>query len=330
MGYAEAVQVMLDDGKEAAQFAALVKKYFEDTFHNVNGVWTRGDPGDGGPPYRNVIGIPYGVKGVLYPALVKANINKMRLIDAHNAGGTADSIDEGVVYVYCSIEFPFYRGEQYHMFHKNVVLRRTVPDEYLVDASQAAKARGWDKKTCSETSVHTTNVEVVAEECSAAVSPTTAGLITTTRAPITTTTVRTTTAKPTPCDTYQVRCNAMFKKSLSSDCIIGSCVDCTAALQARGLNCAIKPTNSLGLGGVPPSEGPTKKRIGRSILIAIAVIGALMAAGFAAKSFLLSSVRSGKSMQYKQMNASTYTTDNDEDTATADLDDLDDEALLQA
>jgi len=261
MGYAEAVQVMLDDGKEAVQFAALVKKYFEDTFHNVNGVWTRGDPADGGPPYRNVIGIPYGVKGVLYPALVKANINKMRLIDAHNAGGTADSIDEGVVYVYCSIEFPFYRGEQYHMFHKNVVLRRTVPDEYLVDASQAAKARGWDKKTCSETSVYTTNVETISDVCSPSEMPWYGG---------------------------------------------------------------------SSLGGVPPSEGPTKKRIGRSILIAIAVIGALMAAGFAAKSFLLSSVRSGKSMQYKQMNASTYTTDNDEDTATADLDDLDDEALLQA
>ena len=81
MAYAEAVQVMLDEGKESEQFDALVKKYFEDTFHNVNGVWTRGDPGDRGAPYRNVIGIPGGVKGPLYAALVKHNLHSMPLIE---------------------------------------------------------------------------------------------------------------------------------------------------------------------------------------------------------------------------------------------------------
>jgi len=133
----------------------------------------------------------------------------MQLIDASNANGTTDTIDQGVVYVYCSIAFPFYRGEQYHMFHRNVVLHREVPDEYLVDASNAAKARGWDEKTCSETDIHTTNLERL------------------------------------PCGKYQVRCDTTLKTMVPSEkCTAGTCIDCTSELQALGLNCATNPTTS--------------------------------------------------------------------------------------
>ena len=169
MAYAEAVQVMLTWGKEEAQFDALAKKYFEDTFHEVDGKMIRGDPGDRGPPYRNVIGIPGGVKGPLYAALVKANVHGMDLVEGGKGGDPSrDTIDQHTVYVYCSILYPFYRGEQYHMFHPNVVLGRDVPDTYLHQASQATRDRHWVDETCAETSVHTTNVEVIDAKCSAA------------------------------------------------------------------------------------------------------------------------------------------------------------------
>jgi hypothetical protein len=76
-----------------------------------NGVWGRGDPGDTGPDYRNMIGIPGGVGGPLYASVVAHNVNNMTLLEGGVNGPGADSIDEGVVYVYDSIAFPFYRGE---------------------------------------------------------------------------------------------------------------------------------------------------------------------------------------------------------------------------
>ena len=122
------------------------------------GVWTRKDAQDTGPMYRNVIGIPGGVNGPLYPVLVAANVHGMQL---QRGSGPADTHGEGVVYVYDSEVFPFYRGEQYHQFHKNVVLRRAVPSEYLDDAAHAATERGWIEPTCEEsgaTSPATSNV----------------------------------------------------------------------------------------------------------------------------------------------------------------------------
>ena len=68
MWYAEATQVMLDTGKELAQFEAMIKTYFEDTFTKIelndgSTVMQRGDARDSGQAYRNVIGIPGGVEG---------------------------------------------------------------------------------------------------------------------------------------------------------------------------------------------------------------------------------------------------------------------------
>ena len=168
MDYAEAVQVMLDADADvgATQFEALVTKYFSDTFHRVGDVWVRGDPMDRGPDYRNVIGIPGGTSGALYAAVVEANVNGMELVEG--TGGASDSVDEGVVYVYDSEKFPFYRGEQYHQFHANVVLRRDVPKEYLVDAARAAANRGWTAPTCADQqapSPATTNAETLATGC---------------------------------------------------------------------------------------------------------------------------------------------------------------------
>jgi len=107
------------------------------------GSWSRLDPQDWGPAYRCLIGIPGGVNGALYPLIVAANNDytdgQVRL----QAGrGRGDTVDEGVIYVYDTADFPFYRGEQYHQFHANTVLRRTVPASYTRDLKTVQVAHG--------------------------------------------------------------------------------------------------------------------------------------------------------------------------------------------
>merc|ERR1711865_314341 len=88
--------------------------------------------------------------GPLGDVVVDANVHSMELLPGGVDGdSTGDSIDEGVVYVYDSLEYPFYRGERYHQYHKNVVMHRDVPESYLINARQAAIDRGWIDETCS-------------------------------------------------------------------------------------------------------------------------------------------------------------------------------------
>ena len=52
--------------------------------------------------------------------------------------------------VYDSLEFPFYRAERYHQYHKNVVVNRDLPDSYLSSARQAAIESGSIDETCQD------------------------------------------------------------------------------------------------------------------------------------------------------------------------------------
>ena len=49
-------------------------------------------------------------------------------------GGGSDTKDEGVVYIYNSTAFPFYRAEQYHQYHRNSVIGRALPSAYTSTA----------------------------------------------------------------------------------------------------------------------------------------------------------------------------------------------------
>ena len=139
--HGEATEVVLDGGSSAvAQFNALLEKFFEE-FRQSNGAWSRLDPQDWGAAYRCLIGIPGGVDGALYPLLVAANNDYTDGGVILRAGrGRGDTIDEGTIYVYDTADFPFYRGEQYHQFHANTVLRRAVPASYT-GALKAAQIR---------------------------------------------------------------------------------------------------------------------------------------------------------------------------------------------
>jgi len=159
--HAEAVQVYLDEDRTAAaaQFKALADKYFGETFHRSGGQMIRGDPQDRGADYRNVIGVPGGLAGAFGPAIKASNLYSMPLIE----GGPGDSTDEGVVYVYDSNSYPFYRAERYHQYHRNVVIGRSLPSSYMGTARSAAISSGWIDETCGsrdgETSPYKSNVE---------------------------------------------------------------------------------------------------------------------------------------------------------------------------
>ena len=69
------------------------------------------DPQDSGPMYRNVIGLPGGLRNTSWMALIRAaNVYSMPLLEG-KGGPTADLEGEYVVYVYDSMVHPFFRAE---------------------------------------------------------------------------------------------------------------------------------------------------------------------------------------------------------------------------
>mmetsp|Transcript_77105 Transcript_77105/g.156975 ORF Transcript_77105/g.156975 Transcript_77105/m.156975 type:complete len:352 (+) Transcript_77105:34-1089(+) len=133
LGHAEACSIQLDDvrgGRAQSQVAALAQTYFEHGFQTLSdGRRQRLDPQDRGAEYWNVIGLPGGMDNQeLWPIIEAANTHGMRL----QRGAIGDSEGEFVVYVYDSVEYPFFRGEEYHQFHPNNVIQRDLPASYLV------------------------------------------------------------------------------------------------------------------------------------------------------------------------------------------------------
>jgi len=83
--------------------------------------------GDRGLEYRNVVGIPGGLKSPLAKELVAASVAQGDKLDF--AAGKGDDADRrALVWIYDSKEFPFYLGEVYHR-----APRRRLPLE-LTDA----------------------------------------------------------------------------------------------------------------------------------------------------------------------------------------------------
>lgn len=131
LGHAEAVSIMLDEitGPVArSQVSALAQMYFEHGFQSLpDGRRQRLDPQDVGASYRNVIGLPGGMENSeLWPLFEEANTYGMPLL----RGAVGDSEGEYVVYVYDSMQYPFFRGEAHHQFHPNNVIQRPVPLSY--------------------------------------------------------------------------------------------------------------------------------------------------------------------------------------------------------
>jgi len=157
MGHAEAVSITLNaiSGPEAAaQVSALAKLFFGHGFVSLDdGRRQRLDPQDAGAEYRNVIGLPGGMDNAeLWPLIEAENTYGMPLIRVALDGPGDDTEDDHVVYVYDSNDFPFFRGEASHQFHKNSVIGRYVPPSYTRTLKQVQEVLGRldDDLGCAE------------------------------------------------------------------------------------------------------------------------------------------------------------------------------------
>ncbi|CAK9050572.1 unnamed protein product [Durusdinium trenchii] len=171
LGHAEAVSIELDTatGELARkQVAALAKDYFEHGFQSLpDGRRQRLDPQDVGAEYRNVIGLPGGMDNQeLWPLIEAGNAYGMPL----RRGAIGDSEGEFVVYVYDSVQYPFFRGEASHQFHPNSVIQRPVPASYTGDlkATQAQLGRIAEDRGCTGLPVELS--ALIAFVCAAACS----------------------------------------------------------------------------------------------------------------------------------------------------------------
>jgi hypothetical protein len=97
---------------------------------------------DAGPEYRNAVGIPGGNGSILYPKLVAAAAAVGMPLQWGEGGPASDQQDEYVVWVYDSLTFPFFKGEEYHQFHLNTVLGRYVPPSYTDTLKAVQEAAG--------------------------------------------------------------------------------------------------------------------------------------------------------------------------------------------
>lgn len=166
LGHAEVVSVELDGLTSAAaddggaapslsqeaerEMRAFSKTYFGQFRRLRDGRFQRLDPQDAGPGYRNVVGLPGGVRSPLFEVLKSEAPAGMQLregqgraseIGGAGAGGGADEGDElSVVWVVDSSKLPFYRAEQYHQYHRG--MEGSFPASYLKEQRDVALKQG--------------------------------------------------------------------------------------------------------------------------------------------------------------------------------------------
>ena len=132
---------------------ALARDYF-DSFQGGDGQRGRPDPGDVGPAYRSVIGLPGGRSSPLYAVFAAENTHNMSLQD----GAQGDDDQFNTVWVYDSAAFPFYDGEVYHQAHCNFFMNAGMPypSTYFSDLWEALQHDGgaygnlWQPTGCPE------------------------------------------------------------------------------------------------------------------------------------------------------------------------------------
>eukprot|EP00195_Chlamydomonas_chlamydogama_P012112 CAMPEP_0202897334 /NCGR_PEP_ID=MMETSP1392-20130828/6121_1 /ASSEMBLY_ACC=CAM_ASM_000868 /TAXON_ID=225041 /ORGANISM="Chlamydomonas chlamydogama, Strain SAG 11-48b" /LENGTH=296 /DNA_ID=CAMNT_0049582943 /DNA_START=108 /DNA_END=999 /DNA_ORIENTATION=- len=155
LGHAEVVQLNIsgDVGDARQEFRRFADTYFNQFRKTPLGM-QRLDPQDAGPGYRNVVGIPGGVKSPLFQVLKEANVNGMELREGRGgawASWNRPTEDDllNVVWVVDSNQLPFYRAERYHQFHNGI--GKAFPSEYTQSLKEAvARAGRIDPTGCPE------------------------------------------------------------------------------------------------------------------------------------------------------------------------------------
>ncbi|KAG2491069.1 hypothetical protein HYH03_010514 [Edaphochlamys debaryana] len=144
LGHAEVVALGVDPGAEEAEVRAFARAYFKQFQRTIDQGMMRLDPQDAGAAYRNVIGLPGGVRSPLFPIIQEANVNGMELREGKGnvvRGGRDTENDElNVVWVVDSEALPFYRAERYHQFHHG--LGKRFPETYVRGVRDTVAATG--------------------------------------------------------------------------------------------------------------------------------------------------------------------------------------------
>jgi len=143
LGHAEVVQVELrgeDRASKEDEFRKYAKTYFSQFRRLPDGRMQRQDPQDAGPGYRNVVGIPGGIRSPLFQILQEENINSMRLLEGsgneYRNGKPMEGDVINTVWIVDSTSLPFYQAEVYHQFHNG--LGKLFPASYTKDLKQQA------------------------------------------------------------------------------------------------------------------------------------------------------------------------------------------------
>jgi peptide methionine sulfoxide reductase MsrA len=156
LGHGEVVRTVLSDTNSvaaASDLRAFAKTYFAN-FKKIKGFgMQRLDPQDAGAGYRNMIGVPGGIKNVAFMTIIDSeNVNGMKLLEGSgNAPNKKPAEDDvfNAVWIYDSDALPFHAAEVYHQFHDGLGYR--FPEEYTVDLKKNAMRRGLVKETgCPE------------------------------------------------------------------------------------------------------------------------------------------------------------------------------------
>jgi len=124
------------------EMRALSKTYFSQFRRLRDGRLQRLDPQDQGPGYRNVVGLPGGVRSPLFGVLKGEAPPGVELREGkgRGAGGGDEGDVVGVVWVVDSARLPFYRAEQYHQYHRG--MEGAFPPSYLEGQRAAALRAG--------------------------------------------------------------------------------------------------------------------------------------------------------------------------------------------
>ena len=116
LGHAEAVAIRLPATEAAVEAAARV--YFS-SFVRIdnNNTYAREDVFDQGSGYRAFIALPGGLSSPLMPAVRRANVHSMGLVQG--SGSDPDTFGTGQVYVLDADEYAFHQAELCLQFHNN-------------------------------------------------------------------------------------------------------------------------------------------------------------------------------------------------------------------
>jgi len=159
LGHAEVVQVSLRNEAAESELREFAKTYFSQFKRTPLGMM-RLDPQDVGAGYRNVIGLPGGIRSPLMKIIQEENVYGMELVEGTGnmydnkglslLGGRAredDAINR--VYVMDTDKFAFNQAEVYHQFHNGI--GKTFPSSYTRDLKAKALERGLIAETgCPE------------------------------------------------------------------------------------------------------------------------------------------------------------------------------------